>query len=115
MLNNGPWNRLALSVRWLRPEFSVAFPTHLQPPSHMRLLVGALPLDAKSEARPKKRASHKARRRLVPSSRADTDTDLDLDEPADPESAPESSPVRLTRCTICKQPLRVRISFRTRT
>ena len=44
MLNIGPWCRLPLSVRWLRPDLkgSVDFPTERQPPIHMPVLYGQI-------------------------------------------------------------------------
>jgi len=40
MLNLGPWNKLALTIRWLKPEYKVDFPDHLQPPLHMPIVSG---------------------------------------------------------------------------
>ena len=40
MLNLGPWNKLALTVRWLKPEYSAEFPAQLQPPLHMPIVSG---------------------------------------------------------------------------
>ena len=40
MLNLGPWNKLGLTIRWLKPEFQVDFPPSLQPPLHMPLVYG---------------------------------------------------------------------------
>jgi len=40
MLNLGPWHKLPLSVRWLKPEYQVEFPTELQPPLHMPIVHG---------------------------------------------------------------------------
>lgn len=42
MLTTGPWNRLPLSVRWLRPDLKgeVDFPRDKQPPIHMPILYG---------------------------------------------------------------------------
>ena len=36
----GPWNKLALTVRWLKPDFQVEFPLELQPPLHMPIVFG---------------------------------------------------------------------------
>ena len=49
MLNLGPWNKLGLTVRWLKPEFQVDFPPSLQPPLHMPLVYG--PVKSKSVRR----------------------------------------------------------------
>lgn len=40
MLNLEPWNRLPLTVRWLKPEYEIDFPAMLSPPLHMPLVRG---------------------------------------------------------------------------
>jgi structure-specific endonuclease subunit SLX1 len=40
MLNIGPWNRLPLTVRWLKPDFAREFPAQLPPPLHMPIVFG---------------------------------------------------------------------------
>ena len=40
MLNTGPWNRLPLSVRWLRPDLKEDADFIKQPPIHMPVLYG---------------------------------------------------------------------------
>ena len=42
MLSTGPWNRLPLSIRWLRPDLKgdLDFPRDKQPPIHMPILYG---------------------------------------------------------------------------
>ena len=42
MLNTGPWSRLPLTVRWLRPDLKgdIDFPRDKQPPIHMPVLYG---------------------------------------------------------------------------
>ena len=44
MLNIGPWCRLPLSVRWLRPDLkgTVDFPAEKPPPMHMPVLYGQI-------------------------------------------------------------------------
>ena len=49
MLNLGPWNKLALTVRWLKPEFKVDFPVDVQPPLHMPIVSG--PVKSKKVSR----------------------------------------------------------------
>ena len=54
MLNMGPWNRLPLSVRWLRPDLrnEVDFERDQQPPIHMAISSG--PIKAKKRQTKKK-------------------------------------------------------------
>lgn len=40
MLRVGPWNRLALTICWLKQEFAREFPTDLCPPLHMPIAYG---------------------------------------------------------------------------
>lgn len=40
MLRTGPWNRLALTVRWLKQEYRREFEPHLIPPLHMAIAYG---------------------------------------------------------------------------
>lgn len=40
MLNLGPWNKLSLTVRWLKPDYKRDFPLDLQPPLHMPIVHG---------------------------------------------------------------------------
>jgi structure-specific endonuclease subunit SLX1 len=41
MLNTGPWNRLPLTMRWLRPDVKFAeFPKDKRPPAHMQIVQG---------------------------------------------------------------------------
>jgi len=40
LLNSVPWNRLALTVRWLFPEFEIPFPMDVCPPVHMKKAYG---------------------------------------------------------------------------
>ena len=49
MLNLGPWNKLALTVRWLKPEYQVDFPVDVQPPLHMPIVSG--PVKSKKVSR----------------------------------------------------------------
>lgn len=116
MLNSGPWNRLALTVRWLRPEFSVQFPTNMRPPSHMPLVFGPLAQQSaaphRHESRAQKHTSKsqkKSRRHRAPSTDEEVDVESnagsDVDLNTDVQSATH---LRLTRCAVCKQTLHVR-------
>ena len=49
MLNLGPWSKLALTVRWLKPEFKMDFPDDVQPPLHMPIVSG--PVKSKEVSR----------------------------------------------------------------
>ncbi|XP_055327756.1 structure-specific endonuclease subunit slx1-like isoform X2 [Paramacrobiotus metropolitanus] len=42
MLCVEPWNRLPLTVQWLRSDLQVDFPSHLQPPDHIGILSGTV-------------------------------------------------------------------------
>ena len=57
MLNTGPWSRLPLSVRWLRPDLKgeLDFPRDRQPPIHMPILYG--PVKSVKLKKPKKKAN----------------------------------------------------------
>ena len=40
MLNVGPWTKLALTIRWLKPEFERVFEPEITPPLHMPIAYG---------------------------------------------------------------------------
>ena len=50
MLNVGPWNRLPLTIRWLKQEYQMEFDVEQQPPTHMPIVYGLL-----NKKKPKKR------------------------------------------------------------
>ncbi len=59
MLNIGPWTRLPLTVRWLRPDLkeelgNLDFPRDKQPPIHMPILYGPVETERLKKAKPKK-------------------------------------------------------------
>ena len=40
MLSVGPWWRLPLTIRWLKPEYELSFPLKKEPPIHMPIAYG---------------------------------------------------------------------------
>ena len=42
MLNVGPWNRLPLTIRWLKQEYKMEFDVDQLPPMHMPIVYGPL-------------------------------------------------------------------------
>jgi len=40
MLRTAPWNRLSLTVRWLKQEYSRDFDPNLTPPVHIAVAYG---------------------------------------------------------------------------
>lgn len=47
MLKTGPWNRLPLTVQWLKQEYVKEFPITSQPPIHMPIAYGPITVDKK--------------------------------------------------------------------
>ena len=43
MLRVGPWNRLPLTIRWLKEEYKMDFDPLKQPPIHMPIVYGPIP------------------------------------------------------------------------
>jgi len=52
MLRLGPWNRLPLTVRWLKPEYERSFSVDKQPPNHMPLAHGPIKCLKKKPPKP---------------------------------------------------------------
>ena len=48
MLNTGPWNRLPLTMQWLKQDYFVEFPLERQPPAHMPIAYGEIKTVKKS-------------------------------------------------------------------
>ena len=44
MLNTGPWNRLPLTIQWLKQEYQQNFPVNKPPPIHIPIAYGPLRL-----------------------------------------------------------------------
>ena len=42
MLNTGPWNRLPLTIQWLRQEYFQHFPIDRTPPTHIPIAYGTI-------------------------------------------------------------------------
>lgn len=42
MLNTGPWNRLPLTIQWLKQEYCQQFPLNRPPPIHMPIAYGTI-------------------------------------------------------------------------
>ena len=42
MLNTGPWNRLSLTIQWLKQEYYEHFPVNKPPPTHMPIAYGEI-------------------------------------------------------------------------
>ena len=42
MLNTGPWNRLPLTIQWLKQTYAKGFPVAVQPPVHMPIAYGPI-------------------------------------------------------------------------
>lgn len=40
MLNIGPWNRLGLTIQWLKQEYAHEFSGFFKPPLHMPIVYG---------------------------------------------------------------------------
>ena len=42
MLNTGPWNRLPITIQWLKQEYRQEFPICKPPPVHMPIAYGPI-------------------------------------------------------------------------
>lgn len=80
MLSTGPWCRLPLSVRWLRPDLKddVDFPRDKQPPIHMPILYGQVrSVKLKKDKKPsKKKAKSDIKEQPLEEEEARPDTPL---------------------------------------
>lgn len=57
MLRVGPWNRLPLTIRWLKEEYKMDFDVLKQPPIHMPIVYGPIPSWKKPKQNLKERES----------------------------------------------------------
>lgn len=57
MLRTGPWDRLPLTIQWLKQEYARGFPAQSQPPLHMPLAYG--PIRVNTKGIPKKQSTNK--------------------------------------------------------
>ena len=69
MLNTGPWNRLPLTIQWLKQEYIHDFPVHKPLPTHMPIAYGAI-RTVKDKNPPKKKNIDSASEQIV----AESDT-----------------------------------------
>ena len=53
MLNTGPWNRLPLTIQWLKQEYARPFPVNTQPPVHMPIAYGPIKVTEKKKKKNK--------------------------------------------------------------
>lgn len=84
MLRTAPWNRLALTIRWLKQEFTRDFDPKLTPPLHMALAYGPV--------KSKKVKNDKSAKKKGGNSSSDEAVDLDG----------ISTPVsKHSRCAVC--------------
>jgi structure-specific endonuclease subunit SLX1 len=53
MIRIGPWNRLALTVRWLKQEYKQEFSLCKQPPNHIPIVYGLIEMYNKPSGKSK--------------------------------------------------------------
>ncbi|KAK3083848.1 hypothetical protein FSP39_004064 [Pinctada imbricata] len=59
MLNTGPWDRLALTIRWLKQNYVQDFPPNSRPPMHMPIAYGPVKIKKMTLEKSSKSASNK--------------------------------------------------------
>ena len=95
MLRTGPWNRLPLTIRWLKQEYKIDFDPTLQPPPHMPYAFGPVKsVKVKDSKKPKKSKSGKS----VSASEDVTDVNTEADDVFAPLTQ-NFSP----KCACCKK------------
>ncbi|XP_070572214.1 structure-specific endonuclease subunit slx1-like [Ptychodera flava] len=90
MLRVGPWNRLPLTIQWLKQEYSVEFDPSLSPPTHMPVAYGPV-----KSIKPKKKKLQGSQ------SQASTSVDDEGDDLLAPLTQRSTK-----RCTVCVQRLK---------
>ena len=91
MLRSGPWNRLALTIRWLKQEYVTDFAPDCTPPEHMPIAYGLVKV--------KKVGSDTGRSKKVANQEKPTEDDdmVNLSQ----------SGIKYPRCSVCNKRLQV--------
>ncbi len=58
MIRIGPWNRLGLTIRWLRQEYRQEFSLNKLPPTHMPIVYGLIEIYEKSKSKKKQTSEY---------------------------------------------------------
>ena len=90
MLRTGPWNRLPLTIRWLRQDYQKDFDPERQPPAHMPIAYGPV----------------KSTKVIAQSQKSNKDKET-IDDACDEVLTIESLTSTRPRCAVCLQKIRV--------